>query len=117
MAAIPPGYKYKLKPSHVVILLHHVIHSDDANNDADRTKAELIREIDNFRGYISRPLLESALYCCNMESERENFWHPRGWSFEKFLRDVIPNWQTYNFYYGSIFPKEANNGSDAKTGR
>ncbi len=91
--------------------MHHVIHSDDAENDADRTVAEIIAEIDAFDGYLSKGVLESALYCCNIENEKQKFWHPLNWSFEKFLRDVVPKKQKFNSYY-NVLMEEREDGHD-----
>ncbi len=91
--------------------MHHVIHSEDAENDADRTVAEIIAEIDAFDGYLSKGVLESALYCCNIENEKDQFWHPLDWTFERFLKDVVPNKQKFNSYY-NVLLEEKENGSD-----
>ncbi len=88
------------------MLIHHVTHSEDAENDADRTVGEIITEIDAFDGYLSKGVLESALYCCNIENEKKQFWHPLNWSFEKFLRDIIPKKQKFNSYYNVILEEK-----------
>ena len=62
--------------------------SPDAENDADRTVTEIASEIDSFDGYLGRSVLESALYCCNLESEAGEFWHPFEWTFEKFVTEL-----------------------------
>jgi hypothetical protein len=99
---------FKVRPSEVVVLIHHVMTSEDAENDADRTVDEIIAEIDSFQGWISKGVLESALYCCNMEHERGNFWHPQAQSFDRFLKQVIPRDLHFDRYYNVI--REAKDG-------
>lgn len=100
------------------MLIHHVVHSEDAENDADRTVEEIIADIDAFDGYLTKAVLESALYCCNMENERKKFWHPLKQSFDKFLLDVVPRQKHFDRYYNVIHEKkEEENGPNAKTRR
>ena len=102
--------RFKISPLEAVVLLHHVVNSDDAENDADRTVAELVEEIDGYRRTISKSVMESALYCCNMMDEKGKFWHPQGLTFEKFIYHVIPSDLHYDRYYSQIYatkrPKE-----------
>lgn len=105
-------YSFKVSPLQAVVLLHHVVTSEDADNDADRTIEEIVAEIDGFNGYLSKGVLESALYCCNMEYERGNFWHPLNQSFDKFLSNVVPKSLHYDRYYNVIY--EVKDGAKAK---
>ena len=114
--AILRSFRYPVSPLEALVLIHHVIHSDDAENDADRTVEELVAEIDAFDGYLSKGVLESALYCCNMEDEKKKFWHPLKWSFDKFVKDTIPRGQTFNKYY-NVLCEETVNGPDNKNRR
>lgn len=98
--------RFKVRPSVGVVLMHHILHSDDADNDADRTVREMIDEMDASRGTISKALLESALYCCNMEEEKGRFWHPLDWSFQKFLNDLLPYDLHFDRYYNQIYEKK-----------
>lgn len=97
------------------MLIHHVMHCEDAENDADRTVEELATEIDEFDGYLSKAVLESALYCCNMENERKKFWHPLGQRFERFLEDVIPRGKHFDRYRNVIYDKKEEDGHLTKT--
>lgn len=99
------------------MLLHHVVHSDDADNDADRVVAEIIEEIDAFDGYLSKGVLESALYCCNLENEKKRFWHPLKWNFDQFLRDVVPKKQLFNRYYNVLVEEKEQDGLNDKARR
>lgn len=83
---------------------------EDAENDADRTVEEIITEIDDFDGYLSKGVLESALYCCNMENERNQFWHPREWSFDRFVEELLPYQKKFNNYYNVIVDEGKENG-------
>ncbi len=102
MSAIRRTLRYPVSPLEAIVLLHHVIHSEDAENDADRTVMEIIAEIDSFDGYLSKGVLESALYCCNIENEKKEFWHPLNFSFEKFLKGIVPKKQKFNSYYNVL---------------
>lgn len=95
--------KFKVRPLEAVVLMHHIVHCKDAENDADRTVKELITELDTSRGWLSKGLLESALYCCNMENERGKFWHPLGKSFDRFLHGIIPPDLHFDRYYNVIY--------------
>lgn len=97
----------KVRPSVAVILMHHIIKCDDAENDADRTVKELMDELDFNKGRISKSCMESALYCCNMEDEKGKFWHPLGWSFQKFLNESLAYDLAFDRYYNLIHEKRA----------
>lgn len=102
------------------MLLHNVLNCEDAENDADRTVAEIVADIDSFDGYISKAVLESSLYCCNMQLEKRKFWHPMKWDFDRFLRELLPKDKMYNKYYNVIVEKkkkEDKDGSVTETGR
>lgn len=103
----------KATPLQVVVLLHHVVHCEDAENDADRTVAEIIQELDSSNGHLSKGLLESALYCCNLENERGKFWHPLGHNFDRFLTGLINKTMHFDKYYNVIYEKR--HGTQPKT--
>lgn len=109
-------HRLRVSPLQAVVLLHHVIHCPDASNDADRTVKEIVREIDEYPGHLPKGLLESALYCCNMEDERENFWHPLGQSFDRFVQGIFGTNKQLAFdkYYNVIYEKK-NDGPKEKT--
>lgn len=112
------AFRYPVSPLEALVLIHHVVHCEDAENDADRTVQELVQEIDHYDGYISKGVLESALYCCNLENERGHFWHPLKYPFDSFLRKVIPGGQHFDKYYNCLYEiKEEANGSNAKARR
>lgn len=99
-------FRYPVSPLQALILIHHVVHCEDAENDADRTVEEIVAEIDSFGGYLSKGVIESALYCCNIESERKNFWHPLKQTFERFLKEIVPHGQHFDQYYNCIYDKK-----------
>lgn len=113
------SFRYPVSPLEALVLIHHVIHSEDAENDADRTVQELVTEIDAFDGYLSKAVLESALYCCNVENEKKKFWHPLGQKFDKFVDEVLPKGKHFDRYYNCIYDKkeEKKDGHDAKSRR
>lgn len=96
------SHYYWVSPSDMVVLMHHVLYSEDAENDADRMVEELAMHLDHYKGYVGKGVFESALYCCNMENERGNFWHPLGMKFDAFLERVIPLGQRFDKYYNVI---------------
>lgn len=104
---------FKVSPLQAVVLLHHVTHSAEASNDADRTVGEIIVEIDESGGMLSKGLLESALYCCNMEAEDGKFWHPLGHNFDRFISGMLINKHLhFDKYYNVIY--EVKHGAKKK---
>lgn len=99
-------YRYKLTPLQAVVLMWHVTQSEDASNDADRTVEEIVRELDSYNGSISKGLLESALYCCNMEAEKGKFWHPLKQPFKTFVQTLLPADLRFDYYYNVIIQKK-----------
>ncbi len=110
------SFRYPVSPLEAIVLLHHVMYSEDAENDADRTVEELISEIDAFDGYLSKGVLESGLYCCNIEDEKKKFWHPWEWSLDRFVKELLPRGQKFNKYY-NVICEENEDGSDDKMRR
>lgn len=98
--------RFKIRPSIGVVLMYHVLNSDDAEHDADRTVREIIDELDHHRGTVSKSLLESALYCCNMEDEKGKFWHPLGQSFTNFVSELLPHDLHFDRYFHQIYEKK-----------
>lgn len=106
---------FKISPLEATVLLWHVLHCEDASNDADRTVMEIASDIDSNRGFLSKGVFESALYCCNMEAEKGKFFHPLGHGFERFLDDVIPHLHLeFHRYYNTIY-EVRKNGPKAQT--
>ncbi len=105
--AVSRSFRYPVSPLEALVLIHHVVHSEDAENDADRTVEEIIAEIDAFDGYLSKGVLESALYCCNIEDERKKFWHPLKWTFDKFVTETLPHKQKFHRYHNVIIEEES----------
>lgn len=110
-------FKYAISPLEALVLIHHVVHSEDAENDADKTVEEIITEIDAFDGFLSKAVLESALYCCNMEDERNKFWHPQKLSFDRFVKEVLPHDKYFHKYHCVIIDKkeEVDDGNATET--
>ncbi len=107
-------HSLRVTPLQAVVLLWHVIHCEDAENDADRTVAEIIHEIDSYPGHLTKGVLESALYCCNMENERGKFWHPLEHSFDRFLLGILNKQLHFDKYYNVIYEKKRD-GTKEKT--
>lgn len=97
-------HSFRISYLNGIILMHHVLHCEDAENDADRTVEELIAQLDESEGFISKSILESALYCCNLESERGKFWHPLGHNFDRFIKSIlIGGGLHYDKYYNTVY--------------
>ncbi len=110
------SFRYPVSPLSALILIHHVVNSEDAENDADRTVEEIVSEIDTFKGYLSKGVLESALYCCNLEDENKQFWHPWKRPFDMFVKELLPHGQTFNKYY-NVICEEIKDGPDNQARR
>ncbi len=103
---IQPRYSVSIKQ--LVVLMHNLLTCQDADADADRTRAELIQSI-NTTIKIDQDLLESLLYCCNMNHEQGEFWHPENSDFDKFLRFFFSS--PYNYFdkdYNQIKQRSTN---------
>lgn len=81
---------FKVSPLQAVVLLYNITNCKEAGNDADRTVGEIIVEIDESNGMVPKGLLESALYCSNMNAEDSQFWHPLGQNVDKFIMGILP---------------------------
>ena len=101
--ALPLPPAFKLRPSLVVTLISNVLACEDAENDAERTVDDLLAELDSNNGYVSRSVLESALYCCNMQEERGLFKHPQGLHFNPFVVEILPEGLAFDRYYNNIY--------------
>jgi hypothetical protein len=104
MSKLPASFR--VRPSWAVTLIDNVMACDDAENDAEKTVDDLLAELDLNNGYISRATMESALYCCNMQSERLAFRHPQGLLFKPFLKDVLPEGLAFDLYYNRIYREQ-----------
>lgn len=124
------SFRYPVSPLEAVVLIRNIYDCPDAENDADRTVAELVREIDDGDGYLSGPVMEAALYCSNLNEENSrkvntdpekvkgvSFWHPHEWDFNRFVKNLLPVGKVFNRYYNQIRVKEEKNGPDTKTRR
>lgn len=101
-----------LQPIEAVVLIHNIALCPDAENDADMTVREIIAEVNTGTNYINRKVLESAFYCCNMNDERGQFWHPYGMSFDRFVKKIIGKDFYFNRYYHWIEHEEAKKSHD-----
>lgn len=103
-------HAFRIGPLQAVVLMWHLTNSEDAENDADKTVPELVRELDESGGFVPKGLLESALYCCNMEYERGKFWHPLDMPFDRFINGILIS-QTLHFdKYRNVIYEERKGG-------
>ncbi len=97
-----PAVKFKVTPFQGLVLLQNALTCGDASNDADRTADELIQELNKVHHNMNQHILESALYCCNMNAEDSKFLHPHGTDLDKFLNRLIPPGYKYDKGYNLI---------------
>lgn len=109
----PRRLRYPVSPLECVVLIHNTVSCADAENDAELTVEELIKEMDTLDGMLSETILQRGLYNCNMNSEDGKFWHPYKWSFDRFVTELLPKRLKFDKYYHWIVEDE--NGLDAKT--
>ena len=68
--------------------------------DAARTLEELVVDLHGKKGIrVQRSVIESALWSCNLLDELGKFWHPKGRSFDEFLKDILKCTKTNLFYH------------------
>jgi hypothetical protein len=106
---------FKVGHLDALVLLHHIVRCEDASNDAERTVHDLIMAFESYKGWLPKAVLESALYCCNMEDERGNFWHPLGKQFDGWVRTVVPWDLHFDKYYNVIYEKKDEPRPEEKT--
>jgi hypothetical protein len=86
----------------VMVMLYH-LHKHAKKHghlDAERTLAVTTRAL-NAMHALEASLVESALYCCNMLNEDDDFLHPMGLSFDEFVNKVLKG-KTFNRVYNMI---------------
>jgi hypothetical protein len=105
-------FRYAISPLEALVLLRNVMDCPDAENDADRTVTEICSEIDSFDGYLGRSVMESALYCSNIQGEDNKFWHPFNWTFDRFVTELLPTDQQFDKYYNIIKDRVKDGSND-----
>ena len=86
----------------LAILLYHVHrgaqHDQVGFEDAQETLDTLTRKLSR-RVPVDPAVLESALWSANLMDEQGQWWHPRGLTFEQFVKGMLPGMKfdrTYN---------------------
>lgn len=94
-----------------VVLLLNVWVCEDHDNHADLTFEELVKAISK-GGLMDEALLESCLYCCNMNDENEyiGFHHPFDKELKQWLPRLIGADYEFDYTYNRIIPKEYDDG-------
>lgn len=108
-------HDFRIGPLQAVVLMWHLTNSEDAENDADNTVGELVRALDDSGGFVPKGLLESALYCCNMEDERKKFWHPLGMPFDRFVNGILISQSLHFDKYHNVIYEDRNRGKKVQT--
>jgi len=93
---------FRVNRLETTVLLHNIFHCEDADNDADRTMEELVSSLEYNRGYVEKSVLESALYCCNMNNEQGKYWHPFRQPIKMFIKTLLGSGFTFDYYYHLI---------------
>lgn len=99
MATLPRGFLQKkdgqwrmMRLLDVVTLLYNVhrgAQTDEVGfEDAMNTLEAVTRRL-NKKTLVDPQVLESCLWSCNLLNERGQFWHPRGYTFDQFLKDIL----------------------------
>lgn len=56
--------------------------------DCEQTLAEITSKL-HWLTRLKKHDLESALWVCNLLSEKKTFWHPRGYTFDQWTRLLL----------------------------
>lgn len=106
---------YQLTVLDIVVLVYHVTrgakHPSVGFEDANRTKQDLIHRLARDRTSLPKPLLESALWSCNLMNEMGEFWSPNDESFRAYVRRILKDDEVFNEIYNLILKKSG----DAKS--
>ncbi len=92
----------------LAVLIYHVFRGAEIEEvgfeDAQETLDTFYRKANRFT-LIDPALVESALWSCNLMDERGQFWHPRGRTFDQFLKEVLGDKDGFNKVYNLIEKK------------
>lgn len=106
---IPKDYLKKDKWRQVrlfdLALLLHALHraAEDegvGHHDTHETVESIERKC-NKEVFIEPRILEACLYAASMLNEQGKWWHPRGWTFEEWVKRVLGA-DTWNSVYNVI---------------
>lgn len=71
--------------------------------DADRTLDQMTRTMCKRTLPLKKDVLESALWSCNLLSEKGQFWSPRGETFQEFVHRLLkPHKGDFDEFYNWI---------------
>jgi len=97
--------KIKIKAIDVVVLLYHLYKGAELKNvgfeDASNTLPHITGQLD-YPCYLSKSLIESCLWSCNLMNELDYFWHPHNLTFDQYLKRVIPEGAKFHKMYNLI---------------
>lgn len=114
MGALPKGFLQKkggkwrsVSLFNLAILLYHVHRGAEEESvgfeDAQETLDTLTRKLSK-TVFVEPAVLESALWSANLMEEAGEWWHPRGLTFDEWVREVLPGVKfnrIYNVIEGS----------------
>jgi hypothetical protein len=93
---------YSISLYQALVLLHNLLSCEDGDNDANRTRDDLFSELNKKQISLDKEVLESCLYCANINNEDRKFWHPEKKDFDLFLRYVVPPKHKFDKIYNVI---------------
>lgn len=109
------GDRFNITLLDACVLIHNVAegakNKDVGFEDADRTLEQMLRALRANRVFtVKQDVLESALWSCNLMSQRRKFWTPDGREFREFTREVIGDPRLkFDDYYNIIEKKKIRN--------
>jgi len=102
--------RYSVDTLDLAVLLLHVHlaakEPDIGYEDANHTLQFLTSRINKVT-HVPREFLESALWSCNLMSEKGKFWHPRkGEDFSRFVKRLLPKSIEFDMFYNYMKEKK-----------
>ena len=95
----------KISLHDALVLIYHIHQGADDTGigfvDADNTRTSLTTALDR-ASWVALSDLESALWSCNLMNEKGKFWHPKGYTFDQFSRQVLKGRERFNKKYNWV---------------
>ena len=92
----------------VALLLYHMHRAEAdprlSNRDADESVHAVSQRL-NIPKRVQVAAIEKALWAANMLDEMGEWWHPRGWSFDRFIDEAVPKDYIFDKRYNTLEKK------------
>lgn len=108
-----PGGKWRyIRLLDLAILLYNLqVAYDDPDigfEDADETYQGMLKILNKW--VLCNPIkIESALWASNMVNDKEKFVHPKGYTFDEFVADMLRGRADFDKFYNTVTWKEKKN--------